>query len=53
MSAVSQDTKKLNGTWKADPFEIYDYTYDDQQRVVKQLRSSYSFDFESYDIKKR
>lgn len=44
--------KKLNGTWKADPFEIYDYTYDDQQRVVKQLRSSYSFNFESYDYKK-
>lgn len=29
------------------------YGYDDQQRVVKQLRSSYSFDFESYDIRKR
>lgn len=44
--------KKLNGTWQADPFEIYDYTYDEQQRVVKQLRSSYSFDFGIYDYKK-
>lgn len=51
-TATENRYKKLNGKEQADPYEINDYTYDDNMNVLEKVRNSYTFSFATYEYEK-
>lgn len=51
-TATENRYKKLNGTEQTTPYEINEYTYDDNMNILQKVRNSYSFSFAEYDYVK-